>query len=135
MAGESGVQAILRERYPLPQWVVDSPFKQELTLTVAEAIGAATGRWPEFEGPGAQLDYAGHVTRAVLDAIGPLLAWLDESPTDGYSYPGDPLVSYISQLALTRPREAADTGRYRELLRLYGRYLTQQALRFEPPAG
>ncbi|MEU6860919.1 hypothetical protein AB0B28_18840 [Glycomyces sp. NPDC046736] len=130
MAAESG--AILQERYPLPEWVVDSPFKQELTLAVADAIGAATERWPLFEGEGAPLDYASYVTRAVLGAIAPLLEWLNESPTDGYSYPGDPLVSYISQLALTRPGETPDAGRYRELLGLYSEYLRARALHFDP---
>jgi hypothetical protein len=73
------------------------------------------------------------VTWAVREALEPRLDWLADYLTDGVSYPGDVLVSYISQLALTRPGEAPDTDHYRELLRAYGRHLAQQARRFDAP--
>jgi hypothetical protein len=76
------------------------------------------------------MEYAEHVTKAVHAALEPLLAWLEDYTTDGFSYPGDPLVSYISQLALTRPDETPDTDQYRELLRDYARYLARQAEHF-----
>lgn len=123
----------LQARYPLPDWVVDSKFKQGLTLAVANTICEEIENWPSFKGPTAQLDYAGHVTQAVRDTLKPWLTWLDDYDTDGFSYPGDPLVSYISQLALTRPGEPPDTDHYRELLRSYGRHLVQLAQRFDAP--
>jgi hypothetical protein len=116
----------LEARYPLPDWVIDSKFKQELTLAVAEAILAETERRPD--GPSARRGYAEHVAHTVRKTLEPLLAWLADSTTDGVSYPGDVLVSYISQLALTRPGEDPDPDHYRELLRTYGRYLIQQVL-------
>jgi hypothetical protein len=127
---ERSLKAVLEAQYPLPDWTVDSKFKQDLTRAVAEAIGAATEQWPDLQGPGAQLDYAEHVTKTVLEAMKPLLHWLKDYTTDGFSYPGDPLVAYISQLALTRPDEAPQTDRYRQLLRYYGRYLARQAEHF-----
>lgn len=120
---------VLQARYPLPDWVADSKFKQELTLAVAAAIGEAIERWPHLEGHSALREHAGHVTQAARDALGPHLAWLEDSDTDGFSYPGDVLVSYISQLALTRPGEASDPDRYRELLQAYHRYLVQEVQR------
>jgi hypothetical protein len=122
----------LQARYPLPHWVVDSKAKHGLTLAVADAIATEIEHWPRFHGPTAQWDYAEHVTRAVREALKPWLDWLADNLTDGVSYPGDVLVSYIGQLALTRPGEAPDTDHYRELLRAYGRYLEQQARRFGP---
>lgn len=125
----------LQARYPLPHWAVDSKAKHGLTLAVADAIATAVEHWPRFRGPTAQRDYAEHVTRAVREALEPRLDWLADNLTDGVSYPGDVLVSYIAQLALTRPDEAPDTDHYRELLRAYGRHLVQQARRFDatPP--
>ncbi len=131
--GRSQVRATLQARYPLPEWVVDTKFKHGLTLAVAATIEREVGRWPSLKGPTAQQDFAEDVTQAVLDAIKPWLNWLKDSVTDGVSYPGDVIVSYISQLALTRPGEAPDAGHYRELLRMYGQYLVQQAQRFEEP--
>lgn len=123
----------LQARYPLPDWIVDSKFKQGLTLAIAEAIGDTVEHWPDFQGPTAQGDHAEHLTRVVRDAIKPWLTWLDDNVTDGVSYPGDVLLAYIFQLALTRPDEDPDPDRYRELLRSYARYLTQQARRFDEP--
>jgi hypothetical protein len=119
------VKAKLQERYPLPDWGIDAPWKYGLTLTAAKAIGKEVEHWPGFTGPTALQDYAGLVTRAVLDALEPGLTWLTwlTGITDGISYPGDELVSYISQLALTRPGEVPDTGHYRVLLRNYSWYL------------
>jgi hypothetical protein len=120
----------LQARYPLPDWVVDSKFKQGLTLTVAHAIGEEVER---RKGPTAQRDFADRVTRAVREALKPSLTWMADSPSDGVGHPGDVLVSYISQLALTRPGEDPDPDRYRELLRAYGRYLVRQARHFDEP--
>lgn len=131
MTDASHLKATLQDRYPLPDWVVDSEFKRELTLTVASAIAGEVKRWPRLHGPKAQLDHAARVTQAVCDALEPRLAWLRDYITDGFSYPGDVLVSYISQLALTRPGEAPDADRYRELLRTYERYLIHQAHPFQ----
>ena len=126
-------QADLHDRYPLPEWVIDSKFKQRLTLAIADTIAAEVERRPGLEAPASQQDYAEHVTRAAHDALKPLLTWLEDHTTDGFSYPGDPLVSYIAQLALTRPDETPDIDRYRDLLRSYSRYLAQQAQRFDEP--
>jgi hypothetical protein len=125
----------LHARYPLPHWVVDSKAKHGLTLAIADAIAAAIEHLPRFQGPTAHWDYAEHVTRAVREVLEPWLDWLADNLTDGVSYPGDVLVSYISQLALTRPGETLDPDHYRELLRAYSRYLVQQARRFDaaPP--
>ncbi|MDN3241475.1 hypothetical protein [Glycomyces tritici] len=122
--------AALQDRYPLPEWVVDSKFKRELTQAVADAIAAETDRWPSHEGPSALREHAEHVTMAARTALEPLLAWLQDCDTDGYSYPGDILVSYIAQLALTRPGETLEPGRYRELLRAYRQHLALQARRY-----
>lgn len=123
----------LQARYPLPDWTVDSKFKQELTRAIAETIDAQTEHWPDATKPTAQQDYAEHVAQTVRAVLVPRLTWLADSVTDGVSYPGDVLVSYITQLALTRPGEAPDTGHYRELLRSYSRYLAQQARSFGEP--
>lgn len=124
--------ASLDARYPLPDWMVDTGFKRDLTLAVAAAVDTATERWPDLQGPQAQSEHAARVTAAARAALAPLLTWLDESPGDGVSYPGDPLVSYIGQLALTRPGESPDPGHYRELLRAYSRHLRALAARFSP---
>ncbi|GAB3652842.1 hypothetical protein [Glycomyces tarimensis] len=134
MTGKSHLEGTLQARYPLPDWVVDSKFKQGLTLAVADTIEQEVDRWPAFQGPTAQQDHAEHVTKAVRRTLKPWLTWMSDSITDGFSYPGDVLVSYISQLALTRPGEAPDTDRYRELLRSYSRYLVHQARRFDAPS-
>lgn len=125
----------LQARYPLPDWVVDSKFKQGLTLTIAETIEKELEHPPACTGPAAQRDYAEHVTRVVLDALEPWLTWLDESSTERVSYPGDVLVAYIAQLAVTRHREVPDLDRYRELLRTYVRHLAQEARRYGGPAA
>jgi hypothetical protein len=119
--------AALQARYPLPDWTVDSKFKRDLTLAIAEAIGRATERWP----PGTTAEHAKRVTQAVRDAIEPHLTWLDEGVTDGYSYPGDDLVAYITQLTLTRPAEVLTPDRYHILLRAYRHYLEAEARRFD----
>jgi hypothetical protein len=119
--------ASLDARYPLPDWTVDTGFKRDLTLAVAAAVGNAVEEWPDLEGPQAQSVHAERVTAAARAAIAPLLTWLEESPGDGVGYPGDPLVSYIGQLALTRPGEAPDPRHYRELLRAYSRHLARLA--------
>jgi hypothetical protein len=119
--------AALQARYPLPDWHVDSKFKQDLTLAIAEAIGSETERWP----PGTTAEHAKRVTQAVRDALEPRLTWLDEGATDGFSYPGDDLVAYIAQLTLTRPGEIFTPDHYRELLRAYRRYLELEARRFD----
>lgn len=124
---DASPEAVLRARYPLPEWAADSEFKRELTLAIAQTLATATEHWPDLPGATGQMDYARHVTRTVQARLKPLLAWLDEYPTDGYSFPGDTLVAYISQLALTRPGEPDDTDRYRELLRAYGHYLARIA--------
>ncbi|MFC3495732.1 hypothetical protein [Glycomyces rhizosphaerae] len=127
----------MQDRYPLPDWVVDSPCKHGLTLTVADAIGNEVEHWPSFTGTTALGDHARRITRAVLDTLNPGLAWLTwlTGVTDGISYPGDELVSYISQLALTRPDETPDPEHYRELLHYFSWYLFQQTKRFERARG
>ncbi|MDA1361004.1 hypothetical protein O1R50_15340 [Glycomyces luteolus] len=131
MLAEASLRAALDARYPLPEWTIDSDFKYELTLAVALTIEAETEFWPELIGPNALLDHAERVTKAVQAALHPLLSWLEESPTDGVSYPGDPLVSYIAQLALTRPGERPDPDLYRELLQYDSRYLIHLAEHYE----
>lgn len=127
----------MQHRYPLPDWAVDSPCKYGLTLTVANAIGDEVEHWPSFTGHTALGDHARRITRAVLDTLDPGLAWLTwlTGITDGVSYPGDELVSYISQLALTRPDETPDPDNYRKLLRYFSWYLSQQAEHFEHARG
>lgn len=124
---DASPEAVLRARYPLPEWAADSEFKRALALAIAETLAEATERWPDLQGPADQMDYARYVTAIVQARLKPLLAWLEDYPTDGYSYPGDTLVAYISQLALTRPDEPEDTDRYREILRVYGRHLARIA--------
>jgi hypothetical protein len=119
--------AALQDRYPLPEWVVDSKFKQELTQAVADSLATETDRWPDREGPSALREYAEQVTMAARGALEPFLAWLRDCDTDGFSYPGDVLVSYIAQLALTRPGETLEPDHYRDLLRAYHRHLALQA--------
>jgi hypothetical protein len=131
MLAEASLRAALEARYPLPEWAIDSEFKYELTLAVALTVQAETEYWPDLEGLHAMKDHAERVTAAVRAALYPLLSWMEESPTDGFSYPGDPLVSYIAQLALTRPGEAPDTERYRGLLEYYSRYLMHLAEHYE----
>ncbi|MFG3340807.1 hypothetical protein [Glycomyces sp. NPDC048151] len=115
------------DRYPLPDWKVDTNFKRDLTMTVADAIGDALMSWP------ADLTVKAHaerVTAAVRTALNPHLDWLHDSVTDGFSYPGDVLVSYVSQLTLTRPGEVLDVEHYRELLRSYRAHLVMQAHKY-----
>jgi hypothetical protein len=130
MASAAPATAALQDRYPLPDWVVDSKFKQELTQAVADAIALETDRWPHRPGPTALRAHAEHVTMAARAALEPLLAWLHDCDTDGFSYPGDVLVSYIAQLALTRPGETLTPDHYRDLLRTYHRHLALQARAF-----
>ncbi|WP_205328650.1 hypothetical protein [Glycomyces sp. YM15] len=131
MLAEASLRTALNARYPLPDWTVDSEFKYELTLAVALTIAAETEYWPELQGPQVMLQHAERVTAAVRAALHPLLSWMEESPTDGFSYPGDPLVSYIAQLALTLPGEAPDADLYRELLEYDSRYLIHLAEHYE----
>ncbi|MDA1384028.1 MULTISPECIES: hypothetical protein [Glycomyces] len=117
----------LHARYPLPDWRIDSKFKRDLTLAIAAAIAAETDRWP----PATPAEHARRVTEAARAAVEPRLTWLDEGATDGFSYPGDDLVAYIAQLALTRPGEVLTPDHYRDLLRAYRHHLESEARRFE----
>jgi hypothetical protein len=119
--------AALDARYPLPDWTVDSKFKRDLTLAIAAAIGAETDHWP----PATPAEHAQRVTHAARAVLEPRLTWLDEGTTDGFSYPGDDLVAYIAQLALTRPGETLTTDHYRDLLRAYRHHLETEARRFD----
>jgi hypothetical protein len=119
--------APLHARYPLPEWTVDSVFKRDLTLAIAAAIAAETDHWP----PATPAEHARRVTQAARAAVEPRLDWLAEGATDGFSYPGDDLVAYIAQLALTRPGELLTPDHYRDLLRAYRHHLESTASRFE----
>lgn len=114
------------DRYPLPDWEIDTNFKQDLTVAVADAIGEALQSWPDLT----VKDHAERVTAVVRTALNPHLDWLHDSVTDGFSYPGDVLVSYVSQLTLTRPGEELDPEQYRELLDDYRAYLLSEARRY-----
>jgi hypothetical protein len=116
----------LHARYPLPDWRIDSKFKRDLTLAIAAAIAAETDHWP----PATPAEHARRVTEAARAAVEPRVAWLDEGATDGFSYPGDHLVAYIAQLALTRPGEILTPDHYRDLLRAYRHHLESEARRF-----